>query len=425
MKIQMTKEFETLYDWLENKNANVIISGSAGTGKSTFIKWYKENTSKKILFFSPTGIAALNIGGTTIHSFFRLPFKPLAPQDIQQLKEEKKQILKQADIIVIDEMSMLKPDIFDAMSWTIQLSLATTKPFGGKQVILIGDMFQLPPVVTKEVEKFYRIVYKSPFFFDSRVYQKMHFKFCNLTHIFRQSDQEFIGHLNEVRFANPTAHTLPYFNARAVLCDDPDILTLTSYVKTAESINESKMKQNPNEPFTFYAFVQGNFNVKQMLTPEELTLKVGAKVMFTRNDKANRFRNGSFGIIKRFNNGSITVAIENGITTDIKREKWIAYDYIWNEKTNAFEEKEKGSFEQYPLILGYAITIHKSQGQTYSKAKIDLGSGAFAPGQLYVALSRCTDYEQVYLAHPIKPSDIKQDKSIIDWYEKNLVALTQ
>lgn len=418
MGIKITEEFKQLYDLLENKNRNVVLLGSAGTGKSTFLKWYKENTKKKMLFLSPTGIAALNIGGATIHSFFGFPFKPLTPQDITNLKEYKRKILKYADIIVIDEISMLKPDILDGISWSMQLNLSSTKPFAGKQILLVGDMFQLSPIVNKGIEWFYQNIYKSCYFFSSKKYQESHFENFVLTHIFRQEDKEFIKHLNEIRLLKPTAETLEYFNKRCNICNDKDILTITSFVKTADYINATKLAQINNEPKTYKAIINGIFNVKQMLTPEELTVKVGAKVMFTKNDKEERYKNGTFGVIKRLAPNSITVMLENGLQTDITREKWIAYDYVWNEKERKFDEQEKGSFEQFPMMLGYAVTVHKIQGQTCSKIKIDLGSGAFAPGQLYVALSRCTDYNNIYLAHPIKLSDVVKNNEILEWWNK-------
>ena len=317
---------------------------------------------------------------------------------------------------------MLKPDILDAISWSMQLNLSKPLPFAGKQILLVGDMFQLPPVVNKELEFFYKGVYPSCYFFDSKKYKEMYFENFVLTHIFRQEDKEFIGHLNEIRLLKPTQETLSYFNKRCQPCENKDTLTITSFVKTADFINQRKLEEINNAPITYKAIISGVFNTKQMITPENLTLKVGAKVMFTKNDKSqeDRFKNGTFGMIKRLEPNSITVLLETGLTAIITREKWIAYDYVWDEKEKKFNEKEKGSFEQFPLTLGYAITIHKAQGQTYTNAKIDLGTGAFASGQLYVALSRCTNYNSIYLTHPISRRDIIQNQEILDWWNNKV-----
>ena len=421
--LKITKEFEQLFDLIENKNRNIVLFGSAGTGKSTFLKWFKENTKKNIVCLSPTGIAALNIGGMTIHSMFSFPFKPLTPQDIGPISKNKRNILKKADIIIIDEISMLKPDILDAISWSLQINLKKKKIFGGKQIILIGDLFQLPPVVNSEMDFFYSKLYESPYFFSSKSFLNYNFKIFNFNHIFRQSDKEFIEHLNKIRLMKHTKETIDYFNKRNIKSNDKDILTITSFVKTADFINNQKLKSIEGPSKKYIANISGKFNIDKMLTPQILELKIGTKVMFTKNDKDGRFKNGTFGKVCYLGNNYITIEVEEKDYKEkinITKEKWISYEYIWDEKDNHFKEKEKGYFEQFPLTLGYAITIHKSQGQTYKKAKIDLGSGAFASGQLYVALSRCTDYNNIFLAQKIKESDIIINEKILNWWNKNV-----
>lgn len=423
-EIKITKEFEELFDLIENKNRNVVLFGSAGTGKSTFLKWFKQNTKKNVICLAPTGIAALNIEGVTIHSMFNFPFKPLTPHDIGPLSKSKKNILNKADVIIIDEISMLKPDILDAISWSLQINLGKKKIFGGKQIILTGDIFQLPPVINNDVKFFYDKIYDSQYFFSSKTFLSSNFKIYNFNYIFRQKDKEFINHLNNIRLMNKNKETIEYFNKRNIKCEDKNILTITSFVKTADFINEQKLKMIDSKQKVYSANIKGDFKLaNKMITPIDLILKVGAKVMFTKNDDEDRYKNGTFGIIKYLGNNYITVEIENeGIKEkiNITRSKWVAIDYYWNDEENKFDEIEKGSFEQFPLTLGYAITIHKSQGQTYESAKIDLGSGAFVSGQLYTALSRCINYNNLYLVQKIKDSDIIYNSIIINWWKNNV-----
>ena len=416
--IVVTKEFEELYNLLEVQNKNVILFGGAGTGKSTFLNWFKNKTKKNVIVLAPTGIAALNIGGQTIHSMFRFPLRPLTPGDIESLSWSKKQILKHADIIVIDEISMVKADILDSINWSLQINLGSKKKFAGKQILLMGDMFQLPPIVTNDVSFFYKQVYNSPYFFDSQIYKKMNFVHFSFEQVFRQANKEFVDKLNDIRFAQVKQDTLDYFNRRCQKCEEENILTITSYINSADLINRNKLEQIKGDKKVYKGTTWGKFkwDKSKTLTPLELELKIGAQVIFTKNDENERFKNGMIGKLVYLGNDRIGVEVD-GKEIVVTKTSWEMVEPVWNENENKFDIKEVGGFEQYPLALGWAITIHKSQAQTYDKVKIDLGKGAFAPGQLYVALSRCKEYNNIYLTQPIKISDIFCDNVLLKWWK--------
>ncbi|MCM1260647.1 MAG: DEAD/DEAH box helicase [Staphylococcus sp.] len=418
--IEITEQFKELFDLLENKNENIILFGSAGTGKSTFLEWFRKNTKKNVVVLAPTGIAALNVKGQTIHSMFRFPFKPLTPIDIETLARGKKDVLKHADIIVIDEISMVKADILDAINWSLQINLCSKKMFAGKQILLMGDIFQLPPVVTNDVAFFYKQFYESPYFFSSQVFKNMDIKGYQFNKIFRQNDKNFINKLNEIRFAKANINTIKYFNERNLDCKEDNILTITSYSNSADLINSLELEKINSEEKIFTGYTWGKFkwDKSKMLTPMELKLKVGAQVIFTKNEENELYKNGMIGKVVGFKPDTILVEVDKQIIYVTKTE-WKTFDLSWNENENRFNEIETGGFCQFPLALGFAVTIHKSQAQTYDKVKIDLGRGAFAPGQLYVALSRCKDYNKIYLTKPIKFSDIIVDNVLMNWWNNH------
>lgn len=423
-KIEITPQFEELYNLLENKKQNIILFGGAGTGKSTFLNWFRNKTKKNIVVLAPTGIAALNVRGQTIHSMFKFPFKPITPGDIEPISQSKKSLLKHADILVIDEISMVKADILDGINWSLQINLASKKLFAGKQLLLMGDIFQLPPVVTNDVAFFYNSVYESPYFFSSKVFSLMNFKNYCFDKIFRQSDKEFINNLNKIRFANVNTEVLNYFNKRSVECNEKEILTITSYANSAELTNTLELAKLETEEKVYKGKEWGKFKWEKskMLTPLELKLKVGAQVIFTKNDEKEQYKNGMIGKITHLRPNHIGVRVgEKEI--EVTKVNWNMIEFVWDEHENKFNEVEVGGFEQFPLALGWAITIHKSQAQTYDKVKIDLGRGAFAPGQLYVALSRCKNYNKIYLTKPIKNSDVICSNILLNWWKKT-VALS-
>ena len=398
-EIVITQEFKNCEKYLDN-GFNVYLSGSAGTGKTTFLKYYKnKHQDKNILLIAPTGIAALNIDGTTIHSTFRFPFKPLVESDIEWWNHKQKAILRNADLIVIDEVSMVKPDILEAISLSFQKNLKSKKHFGGKQILLIGDIFQLAPVVPNYHIEYYNKTYGGVYFFNASSFKSGDFVFQQFTHIFRQTEKVYIDRLQEVRQLKYTQNTLDYFNKRVSNHTPKDVITITSFVKTADDINMSKLNEIKGDTKTFIGVINGKFDYDQnrMLTPLKLNVKKGAQVMFTVNDMNGMFRNGTIGTIVEIDDDIIYVKTKTHDCIPVQRYVWTLWQTDWDNNARRFTQHEKGSFIQYPLALGWAVTIHKSQGQTYDDVIIDTGTGTFVFGQLYVALSRCTRYEGIYL----------------------------
>jgi hypothetical protein len=416
----ITPEFSELFDLLETSKQNIFLTGKAGTGKSTFLQYFRQHSKKKMAVLAPTGVAALNVQGQTIHSFFRL--KP-SFIDIANFKPIRQRIFKEVELLVIDEISMVRADIFDAMDLSLRTAHKNDQPFGGVQVCVIGDLFQLPPVVSREEQAFYGQFYQSSFFFHSHVYEKANFKIVEFHTIHRQSDDEFIRILNNIRNGTCNHTELAAINSRVIarVTAAPGTLILTTTNALAENINATKLDKLPGEVQVYNGLFSGEFDANKSRLPaaEKLILKVGAQVMLTKNDNDMRWVNGTLATVEKLSPEIITIKIGD-ISYQLGREKWQSISFEFDQATGMIVEKILGTYTQFPLVLAWAITIHKSQGKTLERVIIDLGNGAFAAGQLYVALSRCKTLNGIALKRPIKLADIHCDEQLLAFMRAEL-----
>ena len=420
---QLTPEFSATFEQIENTNRNYYITGNAGTGKSTLLYYFKEKTKKKMVFLAPTGIAAVNIGGSTIHSFFRFPSHIINPQDIVKLWG-KESLFDALETLIIDEVSMVRADIIDAVDRSLRLNRRRPlDPFGGVQMILIGDLYQLPPVVAPELEEYFMEQYETPFFFSAHVFKEIELQKIELNKNFRQDDPVFRTLLNKVRTREMEMEDLEKINGRyapSLKLGRHDLaVTLTSTNARAASINLERLLSLPSEEFIYTAETADDFDEKSYPTDKVLRLKKGAQVMMIKNDPNKRWVNGSLGIVENLTRDAITISFD-GIHQKIEQSTWEKLEYEYDRENGLIEPFVTGSFRQYPIKLAWAITIHKSQGKTFSKVIIDLGRGAFAHGQAYVALSRCRTFDGIFLKTPLRPSDIIVDPRIKEWQKKDL-----
>lgn len=412
--IEINGDFENALYLLENTQDCIFITGKAGTGKSTLLRYFVANTRKQVVVLAFTGIAALNIGGVTIHSFFKFPPRPLTEDDIKESPD--KEMYKAIDTIVIDEISMVRADLLDGIDKFLRINgRDPKKPFGGIQIIFFGDLFQLPPIVTDEAEaQFFATIYQSPWFFDAHVLQSHPHKLIELTKVYRQKDDGFIALLDAIRTGNFDGSHIQKINQRFNLLqpsnENAPNITLTSTNKIAYQINEAELNKLPCPEFTYTSVIEGDFPMKAFPTNTVLHLKQGAQVMFVKNDANHRWVNGTIGKVNRLDNESICVEVtyeDNSLIYNVPKEKWEILRYKFDFVGRKLETEVIGAFTQYPLRLAWAVTIHKSQGLTFDKIIIDLGDGAFAHGQTYVALSRCTSLEGIFLKQRIRRSDIR------------------
>ena len=414
---------------MEDESENLYITGKAGTGKSFLLEFFVNNTNKKAVVIAPTGVAALNVGGQTIHSFFQLDFEVQDPSNEEQMKigYNRAAIFRAIDTIVIDEVSMVSVDIMIAISKKMQIANKNTLPFGGKQVIMFGDLYQLPPVITnRQVRGYLEDVYGSYFFFAAPEFRERALAIYELNHVYRQKEEKFISILNKVRVGNIDEDELELLNSQVEEVVDGEFITLTTTNAIAGFINNKKLANIKNKEHTYKAKITGNITQSSFPTEIELKLKVGAQVMMIVNDtvdpsslntrKKRRWVNGTLGIVTYLSDDVIKVAI-NGVEHSIDKYTWekIVYDYVSTEKKLISDTVAK--FKQFPIKLAWAITIHKAQGQTYKSISIDVGNGAFENGQIYVALSRCVDLKGLNLRRPLTRKDIKVSQEILNFME--------
>lgn len=416
-------ELQNALQIIQYTNRSLFLTGKAGTGKSTFLRYITENTQKKHVVLAPTGIAAINAGGSTLHSFFKLPFHPLLPNDTRynarnirgtmKYNQEKRKLLQELELIIIDEISMVRADIIDFIDKLLRIYCRNMRePFGGKQIILVGDIFQLEPVVKEDERQLLLPFYPNSFFFNAHVFREIQLVSIELKKVYRQTDEQFIHLLDNIRKSEATISDLYTLNQRVGKEIDNSGLSITLSTRrdTVDYINQQKLKKLSDESFKFEGVVVGEFPDSSLPTPKELELKCGAQVLFIRNDKEHRWVNGTLGIIIGFdlNEGKETIYVHTDDEEDVivEREVWSNIKYSFNEQEKKIEEHEIGTYTQFPLRLAWAITVHKSQGLTFKQVKIDFTGGAFAGGQTYVALSRCTSLEGISLKEPLKRSDI-------------------
>lgn len=405
---------------MEDSNRHVFITGKAGTGKSTLLNYFRQTTNKEVAVLAPTGVAALNIQGQTIHSFFG--FKPsVTPDKIRKVSGQNGHIYKEFNAIIIDEISMVRADLLDCVEKFLRLNGPKRKQwFGGIQMIFIGDLYQLPPVVTSAEKEIFSHRYTTPYFFSAQVFKEPTFdmEFVELEKVYRQTEPDFIALLNGIRNRSSTEEDMERLNEHYredfIPPDDGFCITLTSTNDLAADRNLEKLNALPGKPIELEGVMTGEFDRSSFPTEETLRLKAGAQVMLVNNDKYGRWVNGSLGRIIGIEHGEdeeieIFVELQDGAVVDVAKNTWELFKYEYDRSTKKISTRKTGSFTQYPIRLAWAVTIHKSQGKTFDRVAIDIGRGAFAHGQVYVALSRCTNFAGITLAKPIKKSHIRMD----------------
>jgi len=414
----ITPEFQHVFDLLENTQKNVFLTGKAGTGKSTFLHYFRENTQKKIAVVAPTGVAALNVQGQTIHSLFRLAPHFVNPAEI---KPDRRRLFKELELLIIDEISMVRADVFDGIDHFMRLSRRNDKPFGGVQLCVIGDLFQLPPIVSSEEKAFFAQYYQSPFFFATKAYENAGFERIEFSTVHRQKDGAFIQVLNAIRSGACDNIQLETLNSRvhSKATPAPGTLLLTTTSALAENTNNTKLGRLPGNARQYEGELKGEFGMKgqRLPAPQQLILKVSTQVMFVKNDNDGQWVNGTVGTVEKLDDDIVTVRTETGLW-EVEREKWKTIGYEFDEAQDKIVEKTLGSYTQFPLMLAWAITIHKSQGKTLERVIIDLGRGAFAAGQLYVALSRCKSLSGIALKQHITRDDIRCNTEVVTFMKQ-------
>lgn len=419
--IEINEQFKRALDIMDNTNKDVFVTGKAGTGKSTLLELFRETTRKKVAVLAPTGVAAVNIQGQTIHSFFG--FKPdITPDKVRRIRYIGDPIYSALDAIVIDEISMVRADLLDCVDKFLRLSRGKNKPFGNVQMIFIGDLYQLPPVVTSRERELFRRYYKSQYFFDSKALGKFDMGFIELEKIYRQKDKNFIKLLNSIRNKSISEKGLKEINKRVFKNFKPKggefYISLTTTKILAESINQKELSKLKSIKFLYTGKITGKFEKSSLPTEIELNIKVGSQVMLLNNDTKGRWINGTIGKITgiekiKGEDDIILLRTENGRNLEIRQYTWKMFNLKYNKSTGTIESETVGSFRQYPIKLAWAVTIHKGQGKTFSNAIIDIGHGAFVHGQAYVALSRCTSLDGIVLKKPIQKKHILMDWRII------------
>jgi ATP-dependent exoDNAse (exonuclease V), alpha subunit - helicase superfamily I member len=421
--ITVTEEYLKVLGLLEAGCQVTFVSGKAGTGKSTLIHYLRHSYKNNIVVVAPTGVAALNVNGVSLHSYFQLPPRIVSDDDIKEVKDRR--LYTKLDLLIVDEISMVRADLMDAMDKFLRKNgRDKDRPFGGTQMLLVGDLFQLPPVVTKREEKILdRRGYASPFFFSAKSLEHVEMASIELTEIFRQRDPEFTRLLNNIRIADNLEEVVPLLNARCEAGDnDNSVITLSCTNAVADEINLTEQVKLKGNSKTYNGEITGKFAVEEerLPSPLNLVLKVGAQVMFTKNDEARRWVNGSLGRVVELLDKSIKVEMvgtTEGIIHEVQLVAWESYKYEYCKVTEKIIPEVVGKYFQYPLMLAWAVTIHKSQGKTLEKVRVHLGTGAFASGQVYVALSRCRSLADISLERPIREQEVKCDPIVLRFNE--------
>ena len=426
-------EFLAAWNLICNTHQSVFLTGKAGTGKSTFLRYICQNTKKNYVVLAPTGIAAMNVGGATLHSFFQIPLRPVPPNDeeysIRNIKKklkfskEKIKIIKTLDLLIIDEISMVRPDITDFIDRVLRSYSDNKKePFGGKQLLLVGDIFQLEPVVTSDMRTILSYHYENYFFFNAKAYEEVDLVPIELKKIYRQNNPRFVEILDRIRVNNATSNDLQAINSRFVsrqsALEEDFTITLAARRDTVDAINDSKLEAIPGEEYEFKGMIEGDFPEKLLPTDLDLVLKVDAQIIFLKNDKNKRWVNGTIGKIHDISSNGIRVELESGDIHLIEPFTWHNIKYTYDEETKRIKEETLGSFTQYPIKAAWALTVHKSQGLTFNRVVIDLAEGAFSSGQTYVALSRCTSLEGITLHTRLSQRDIIVNNAVVNFSRK-------
>ena len=427
------KEFQDALQLITHTRQSVFLTGKAGTGKSTFLKYICNHTKKKYVVLAPTGIAAINAGGVTLHSFFKLPFRPMLPDDPDlslshgrifeffKYPKEKRKIIAEVDLIIIDEISMVRADIIDCVDRILRVYSGNMRlPFGGKQLLFVGDVFQLEPVVPSDQKEILSLFYASPFFFSARVFKDINLVPIELQKVYRQTDSVFINILDRIRNNAARKQELDTLNGRYFPSFEPQnedmYITLATRRDQVDFINEKKLAELPGEEYVSVGKIEGDFPESSLPTQLNLSIKEQAQVIFIDKDYERRWVNGTIGMVSGIDeNGNVYVLLESGVEHLVEPTSWRNYKYKYNEKEKRIEEEIVGTFEQLPIRLAWAITVHKSQGLTFSRVVVDLTGGVFAGGQTYVALSRCTSLEGLVLKSKISSRDIFIRKEIVEF----------
>lgn len=425
------QELQNALQLVQFTHRSLFLTGKAGTGKSTFLHYIAQTTKKKYVILAPTGIAAINVGGVTLHSFFKLPFHPLLPNDrrysTQQLRNtlkynsEKIKLIRELELIIIDEISMVRADIIDFIDKILRVYSHNMRiPFGGKQLLLVGDVYQLEPVLKEEDWQLLQPYYPSKFFFDAHVFRSFQLVCIELQKVYRQRDDKFISILDHIRTSTITNTDLSLLNQQVGQHQPMDAhqlsITLSTRRDTVDYINSLHLSKLPGDATILHGSIEGEYPENNLPTPIELEVKTGAQILFIKNDREKRWVNGTLGTIIGIGDeedGKIYVRTEQGEDVDVEQEVWNNVRYTYNQKEQKVEEEILGSFQQFPLRLAWAITIHKSQGLTFNQVKIDLSGGVFAGGQTYVALSRCRSLKGIALQEPVKREDIYVNQEIV------------
>ena len=417
---KLSQEYIDCLDEIEYSREHLFITGKAGTGKSTLLDLFRRTTSKNVVILAPTGIAALKVHGQTIHSFFKFPPRLILPSDIKYTPSLKR-IVNKLEILILDEISMVRADILDGINKILQLHRNNNKPFGGIRLVAFGDIYQLPPIVSSAEERhFFQNNYTSAYFFASEIWQQLNnMRYINLSKVYRQTDRSFIRLLDEIRMGDIDYDSLTALNENV----DPDFdqegyIYLSPRNATMQRINQQKLAELPNEERTYLPTITGEYNPNNMPTDPVLRIKVGAQVIFVKNDPDKEYVNGSLGIVTDLDTNLIRIRLNHDDKeVTIGRATWDMIRYRLDPEADAQIKPEVvGTLEAFPVKLAWAMSIHKSQGQTFEKVILDMEGGAFEFGQTYVALSRCTTLEGIVLKKPLRQRDIMVDQRVVDFY---------